>query len=234
MRPTPRSSDAFWMARALALARRMRGHVWPNPPVGCVIVRDGAIIAEGETQPGGRPHAERVALDRAGASAAGATLYVTLEPCCHWGRTPPCADAIIAAGVSRVVAAVQDPDPRVNGGGFRRLREAGVIPTVGPGAAEATAIMSGFLHRNRTGEPELILSDHPAVEVPAGVDALLKTRDGKFGLCLRDPRRMPDMAFDPLPDGLLRRLGALGLTSVALWRDDPLAATLSPTCMRPT
>ena len=228
MRPIPRSSDALWMARALALARRMRGHVWPNPPVGCVIVKGGTIIAEGETQPGGRPHAERVALNRAGAAARGATLYVTLEPCCHWGRTPPCADAIIAAGVTRVVAAMQDPDPRVDGGGFARLRAAGIEVTVGEGAADAAAIMSGFLHRTRTGEPELILTER-AGAVPEGADALLETRNGRHGLRLQGSRRMPGMACDLGPDGLLRRLGGLGLTSVALWRDDPLSAALSST-----
>ncbi len=228
MRPIPRSSDALWMARALVLARRMRGHVWPNPPVGCVIVKGGTIIAEGETQPGGRPHAERVALNRAGAAARGATLYVTLEPCCHWGRTPPCADAIIAAGVTRVVAAMHDPDPRVDGGGFARLRAAGIKVTVGEGAADAAAIMSGFLHRTRTGEPELILTERVA-GVPTGADALLETRNGRRRLCLRDPGRLADMACDLGPDGLLRRLGGLGLTSVALWRDDPLSAALSST-----
>lgn len=215
------------MGHALALARRMRGHVWPNPPVGCVIVRDGHVIAEGETQSGGRPHAERVALDRAGASTAGATLYVTLKPCCHWGSTPPCADAIIAAGVARVVAAIQDPDPRVNGGGFRRLREAGIEVTFGEGAAEAAAIMSGFLHRTRTGEPELVLLPRAARSVPRGADALLRTRNGSPELLLSaSPAGIPatDLRLD---DGLLRRLGAAGLTSVALWCEDPLFAALS-------
>ena len=117
MSPTPPNSDLSFMQRALDLAKRVRGHVWPNPPVGCVIVREGAIVAEAATHPGGRPHAERKALEMAGDGARGATLYVTLEPCCHWGKTPPCADAIIAAGISRVVCATQDPDPRVNGGG---------------------------------------------------------------------------------------------------------------------
>ncbi|MCH3703261.1 bifunctional diaminohydroxyphosphoribosylaminopyrimidine deaminase/5-amino-6-(5-phosphoribosylamino)uracil reductase RibD, partial [Campylobacter lari] len=115
----------------------MRGHVWPNPPVGCVIVKNGICIGEGATQPGGRPHAERVALDIAGEAARGATLYVTLEPCCHWGHTSPCADAIIMAGITRVVASQQDPDPRVNGGGFRQLAEAGIDVAIGEGAKEA-------------------------------------------------------------------------------------------------
>ncbi|MCB5412379.1 bifunctional diaminohydroxyphosphoribosylaminopyrimidine deaminase/5-amino-6-(5-phosphoribosylamino)uracil reductase RibD [Pseudogemmobacter faecipullorum] len=217
------------MGRALALARQMRGHVWPNPPVGCVIVKDGVVIAEGDTQPGGRPHTERVALDRAGASAAGSTLYVTLEPCCHWGKTPPCADAIIAAGVARVVAAMQDPDPRVNGGGFQRLREAGIEVSVGEGETDARAIMSGFLHRTRTGEPELILSECTLTEVPEGVDGLLETRDGVCSLRLRNSQQLPIEAADFGREGLLHHLGALGLTSVALWRDDPLRTALCST-----
>lgn len=229
MRPIQPSFDAFWMGRPLARARRMRGHVWPNPPVGCVIVQGGAIIAEGETQPGGRPHAERLALNRAGAAARGATLYVTLEPCSHCGKTPPCADAIIAAGVGRVVAAMQDPDARVDGGGFARLRAAGIDVTVGEGATDAAAIMSGFLHRSRTGEPELILAERSGV-IPEGADALLETRGGGRGLRLRDPGRLAELACDLSPDGaLLRRLGGLGLTSVALWRDDPLRTALSAT-----
>ena len=113
---TPNShDDKMWMRRALDLAEQMCGHVWPNPPVGCVIVKEGAVIAQGVTRPGGRPHAKRVALDQAKADAKGATLYVTLEPCCHWGKTPPCADAIIEAGIARVVCAIRDPEPRVKG-----------------------------------------------------------------------------------------------------------------------
>lgn len=227
MHPIPHNSDALWMGHALGLARRMRGYVWPNPPVGCVIVKNGAIIAEGETQPGGRPHAERIALDRADASVRGATLYVTLEPCCHWGKTPPCADAIIAAGVKRVVAAMQDPNPRVNGGGFRRLREAGIAVTIGEGASEAAKIMSGFLHRTLTGEPELILTEQVQV-VPEGADALLETQGGGHRLRLRVPGGDRYLKRDLHPDGLLRHLGNLGLTSVALWRNDPLADVLSP------
>jgi len=131
--------DLSCMHTALGLARRGLGNVWPNPAVGCVIVKDGRIVGRGWTQPGGRPHAETEALARAGAAAEGATAYVTLEPCCHWGRTPPCADALIAAGIHRVVVAVEDPDPRVRGGGMTHLREARITAEAGLCAMEAAS-----------------------------------------------------------------------------------------------
>jgi len=145
------------MRSALALARRGLGNVWPNPAVGCVIVRDGRVVGRGWTQPGGRPHAETEALRRAGPAARGATAYVSLEPCAHWGRTPPCADALVDAGVVRVVAALGDPDPRVAGAGIRRLREAGIAVETGAGAAEAAEINAGFLTRQRLGRPLVTL-----------------------------------------------------------------------------
>ncbi|GBE43312.1 MAG TPA: bifunctional diaminohydroxyphosphoribosylaminopyrimidine deaminase/5-amino-6-(5-phosphoribosylamino)uracil reductase RibD [Rhizobiales bacterium] len=123
------ASDEMFMRGALALARRALGQTWPNPAVGAVLVRPGdpaEIIARGWTMPGGRPHAEHAALEKAGARAKGCTLYVTLEPCAHHGQTPPCADAIVEAGVSRVVCSAGDPDPRVSGKGFARLRKAGI------------------------------------------------------------------------------------------------------------
>src|SRR5260370_26056704 len=141
------------MRAALALARRGLGNVWPNPAVGCVIARDGRVVGRGWTQPGGRPHAEAEALARAGDAAKGATAYVTLEPCCHWGRTPPCADALITAGLRRVVVALEDPDPRVAGGGLARLRAAGLVVETGPGAAEAAEINAGFFQLVRLGRP---------------------------------------------------------------------------------
>ncbi|MGE4219705.1 MAG: bifunctional diaminohydroxyphosphoribosylaminopyrimidine deaminase/5-amino-6-(5-phosphoribosylamino)uracil reductase RibD [Alphaproteobacteria bacterium] len=146
------------MRAALALARRGLGHVWPNPAVGCVIVgTDGTVVGRGWTQPGGRPHAETEALDRAGALTRGATVYVSLEPCNHHGRTPPCSEALIAAGVARVVAAIQDPDPRVSGGGLARLREAGIDVTEGVCAAEAAEVNAGFLLRMGQGRPLVTL-----------------------------------------------------------------------------
>jgi len=223
MPPIPRGSDdARWMARALRLAARMRGHVWPNPPVGCVIVRGDHLLGIGATRPGGRPHAERVALDRAAATAGGASLYVTLEPCCHWGRTPPCADAIIEAGVARVVCAMRDPDPRVNGGGFARLRAAGIEVTVGEGADAARRIMSGFLHRVATGRPELVILDRPQDGVPQGTDGVLFTDGPEAWLRLRGA------ALLAVPqERITDWLGSLGLTSVALWRNDPLRRRLT-------
>ncbi|WP_093256344.1 bifunctional diaminohydroxyphosphoribosylaminopyrimidine deaminase/5-amino-6-(5-phosphoribosylamino)uracil reductase RibD [Rubrimonas cliftonensis] len=213
------------MRRALSLAERMRGHVWPNPPVGCVIVKDGTRVAEAATHPGGRPHAERVALDRAGADAGGATLYVTLEPCCHWGETPPCADAIVTAGVSRVVCAVRDPDPRVNGGGFARLRAGGVEVTVGVLAEAARRMMSGFFHRVRFGSPEIVVLAALRHDVPPGVDALLTPPHGGRRLVTRSG----DIDIAGIEsDRLLDRMNAAGLTSVALLANDPLIRRSAP------
>src|SRR5882672_4526132 len=135
--PRPTSRTEAMMRAALALARRSLGRTWPNPAVGCVIAR-------GRTQEGGRPHAEAQAIAHAGESLSGATVYVTLEPCSHHGRTPPCADALVAAGVARVVSALEDPDPRVRGQGHARLRAAGIQVDVGEGAGEAAEINAGF------------------------------------------------------------------------------------------
>lgn len=149
------------MDAALALARRGLGRVWPNPAVGCVLVaRDGAgsrVVGRGWTQPGGRPHAETEALARASDLARGATAYVTLEPCSHHGKTPPCAEALIAAGVRHLVAAIEDPDPRVSGRGLAALRAAGIAVAVGTGATEAREINTGFLTRLAQGRPMVAL-----------------------------------------------------------------------------
>lgn len=149
--------DERWMRTALVLGRRGLGNVWPNPAVGAVIVRDGRVVGRGWTQPGGRPHAEAVALDAAGSRARGATAYVTLEPCAHHGRTPPCADALVEAGIARVVTALGDPDPRVSGRGHARLREAGIKVRTGVLAAEAALDQWGFLSRIRRGRPLVTL-----------------------------------------------------------------------------
>ncbi len=145
------------MALALSLGRRTRGRTWPNPSVGAVIVKHGAIIGRGWTQSGGRPHAEIEALRRAGEAARDATLYVTLEPCAHHGKSPPCADAVIAAGISRVVSALEDLNPEVAGRGHARLRAAGVAVDVGVGADEARRDHAGHIRRMRDGRPHVLL-----------------------------------------------------------------------------
>jgi len=151
-------TDIQHMHHALALAERALGRVAPNPAVGCVIVsREGRVVGRGWTQPGGRPHAERVALAQAGEGARGATAYVTLEPCAHFGQTPPCADALAAAGVARVVAAVEDPDPRVKGQGFAKLRSAGIEVTTGVLEKEAAALNAGFFLRVTQNRPLVTL-----------------------------------------------------------------------------
>ncbi|MEO6781286.1 MAG: bifunctional diaminohydroxyphosphoribosylaminopyrimidine deaminase/5-amino-6-(5-phosphoribosylamino)uracil reductase RibD [Bradyrhizobium sp.] len=152
-----KAADQRFMQLALALGRRGQGRTWPNPAVGAVAVKDGVIVGRGWTQPGGRPHAEPEALQRAGNAARGATLYVTLEPCSHVGKSPPCADAIIAAGVARVVSAIEDPNPEVAGRGHARLRAAGIAVDIGPGAAEAAHDHAGHFRRVRDRRPHLIL-----------------------------------------------------------------------------
>jgi len=151
--PADRRLELDAMRAALTLARRGLGTVWPNPAVGCVILNDGRVVGRGWTQPGGRPHGETEALRRAGEAARGAVAHVSLEPCCHWGQTPPCVDALIAAGVRRVVVALEDPDPRVAGQGLRRLRAAGLDVDVGLCAEEAAELNAGFLSRLRLGRP---------------------------------------------------------------------------------
>lgn len=150
-------TDRRFMALALGLGRRGQGNAWPNPAVGCVLVKDGRIIGRGWTAPGGRPHAETQALAQAGAAAAGATAYVTLEPCAHHGQTPPCAAALVAAGVARVVVATRDDDPRVSGRGLQMLRDAGINVQIGVLEAEAQADLAGFFKSRRHGLPFLTL-----------------------------------------------------------------------------
>ena len=151
------SDDLRFMNLALALGRRGLGRTWPNPAVGAVIVKDGTIVGRGWTQPGGRPHAEIEALRRAGDAALGATLYVTLEPCSHHGKSPPCADAIVAAGVARVVSALEDPNPEVAGGGHARLRAAGIAVEVGVGEPQARRDHAGHIRCMRDGRPHVRL-----------------------------------------------------------------------------
>jgi diaminohydroxyphosphoribosylaminopyrimidine deaminase/5-amino-6-(5-phosphoribosylamino)uracil reductase len=152
-----KAADQRFMTLALALGRRGQGRTWPNPAVGAVIVKDGVIVGRGWTQPGGRPHAEIEALRRAGEAARGATLYVTLEPCSHHGKSPPCADAVISAGIARVVSAIEDPNPEVAGQGHARLRAAGIVVDVGLGAAEAAHDHAGHFRRIRDKRPHVVL-----------------------------------------------------------------------------
>src|SRR6516162_6129887 len=168
------AEDARLMALALALGRRGLGRTWTNPAVGAAVVKDGLIVGRGWTQPGGRPHAETQALERAGAAARGATLYVTLEPCSHRGGTPPCVDAIVDAGIARVVSALVDPNPQVAGAGHWRLAEQGVTVEVGVGAEAARRAHAGHLRRMRDGRPHMVLK-------------LAVSADGKAGLSGRRP-----------------------------------------------
>src|SRR5271163_972269 len=145
--------DLRWMAAALNLGSRSLGLAAPNPSVGAILVKHGAAVGRGVTAPGGRPHAERIAIERAGRAALGATLYVTLEPCSHTGVSPPCADAIIEAGVARVVSAMEDPNPLVGGQGHARLRAAGIAVAVGPWEAQARRDHLGHILRVTAGRP---------------------------------------------------------------------------------
>ena len=151
------AADRRFMQLALTLGRRGLGRTWPNPAVGAVVVKDGIIVGRGWTQPGGRPHAEPVALKQAGEAARGATLYVTLEPCSHFGKSPPCTDAVIASGIARVVAAVEDPNPEVAGQGFAKLRAAGIAVDIGLEREQAAYAHAGHFRRIRDYRPHVIV-----------------------------------------------------------------------------
>lgn len=168
------ADDARYMSLALALGRRGLGNTWPNPAVGAVIVKDGVIVGRGWTQPGGRPHAEVEALKQAKRAANGATLYVTLEPCSHTGQTPPCADAIIKAGIKRVVSALEDPNPEVAGQGHERLRAKGITVDIGLCADEARRAHAGHIARIQQARPHVTLK-------------LALSSDNKVGLAGRKP-----------------------------------------------
>jgi diaminohydroxyphosphoribosylaminopyrimidine deaminase/5-amino-6-(5-phosphoribosylamino)uracil reductase len=168
------ATDDHFMSVALSLGRRGLGNTWPNPAVGAVVVKDGIVLGRGWTQAGGRPHAETQALKRAGQAAEGATMYVSLEPCSHKGRTPPCAGAIIKAGVARVVSALEDPNPEVAGQGHRRLMENGIRVDIGFGADAARRIHAGHIRRMTQGRPQVMLK-------------LAISADGKAGLAGRRP-----------------------------------------------
>ena len=172
------------MRVALGLAARGLGRTWPNPAVGCVIVRDQTVVGRGWTQPGGRPHAETEALERAGAAARGATAYVTLEPCSHHGHTPPCADALIAAGIGRCVIAVTDPDPKVAGGGIERLRVAGIEVVSGIEGGRAAEHLAGYLLHRRQGRPLVTL------KLASSLDGRIATHGGESRWITGEAARM--------------------------------------------
>ncbi|HZL40166.1 MAG TPA: bifunctional diaminohydroxyphosphoribosylaminopyrimidine deaminase/5-amino-6-(5-phosphoribosylamino)uracil reductase RibD [Pseudolabrys sp.] len=174
IQPATQADDARFMQLAFALGRRGLGNTWPNPAVGAVIVKDNVIVGRGWTQPGGRPHAEVEALRQAKKAAQGATMYVTLEPCSHQGKTPPCADAIIKAGIVRVVSALEDPNPEVAGKGHARLRDKGITIDIGLGADEARRAHAGHIMR--------VTNNRPYVTLKLAVSA-----DDKAGLAGRKP-----------------------------------------------
>ena len=210
-----KAADRRYMQLALALGRRGQGRTWPNPAVGAVVVRDGVIVGRGWTQAGGRPHAEPEALRRAGEAARGATLYVTLEPCSHFGKSPPCVDAVIAAGVSRVVSAVEDPNPEVAGQGHARLRAAGITVDVGLCAAEAARDHAGHFRRIRDRRPHVVLK-------------LAVSADDKIGAAGRKPLTITGDVARAQVHLLRARSDAILVGIGTVLSDDPLLTCRLP------
>jgi len=209
------TDDQRFMALALTLGRRGLGRTWPNPAVGAVVVKHGVIIGRGWTQPGGRPHAEVEALRRAGPAAQGATLYVTLEPCSHFGKSPPCADAVIAAGIVRVVSALEDPNPEVAGAGHARLRAAGITVDVGLGAEAARRDHAGHILRMREGRPHVLLK-------------LAVSADGKAGAAGRRPFPITGDAARDRVHLLRARSDAIMIGISTALADDPMLTSRLP------
>jgi diaminohydroxyphosphoribosylaminopyrimidine deaminase / 5-amino-6-(5-phosphoribosylamino)uracil reductase len=210
-----KAADQRFMALALALGRRGQGRTWPNPAVGAVVVRDGVIVGRGWTQAGGRPHAEPEALRRAGEAARGATLYVTLEPCSHIGKSPPCADAVIAAGIARVVSAIEDPNPEVAGQGHARLRAAGITVDIGLGVAEAAHDHAGHFRRVRDKRPHVILK-------------LAVSSDDKIGAAGRRPVAITGEAAKARVHLLRAQCDAILVGIGTVQADDPLLTCRLP------
>ncbi len=175
--------DLHHMRAALGLARRGLGNVWPNPAVGCILVRERRIVGRGWTQSGGRPHAESEAIARAGAAARGATAYVSLEPCSHHGKTPPCAEALVAAGIARAVVAVEDPDPRVSGRGTAMLATAGIEVSLGLMREEAAELNAGFFTLMREGRPLVTW------KTATTLDGKIATKEGESRWITGEPAR---------------------------------------------
>jgi diaminohydroxyphosphoribosylaminopyrimidine deaminase/5-amino-6-(5-phosphoribosylamino)uracil reductase len=191
------ATDARFMALALSLGRRGQGRVWPNPAVGCVIVNKGRIIGRGWTQDGGRPHAETEALAQAGTAAQGATAFVTLEPCAHHGKTPPCAQALIDAGIARVVIATTDDDARVDGRGIGMLRTADIDVTTGVLEAEARTDHAGFFTKIEQGRPSLTL------KLAQSFDGRIATGTGESQWITDAPARRAVHAMRSRHDGVM-------------------------------
>ncbi len=202
----PGVDDLRWMGLALAMARSQQGQTAPNPSVGCVLVKQGRLLATGATQDGGRPHAERVALDAAGAAASGSTAYVTLEPCAHHGQTPPCAEGLVEAGIARVVIACRDEYAEVAGKGIAILEKAGIAVELGLMGDTAHELYAGFFHRLKTGRP-LVYVDRRR----RGYDAELDLDDGAmierrlFELGQAGKNRVRVEPDTPLAEDLLRQ-----------------------------
>jgi diaminohydroxyphosphoribosylaminopyrimidine deaminase/5-amino-6-(5-phosphoribosylamino)uracil reductase len=196
-------ADAAHMRSALALARRGLGTTWPNPSVGCVLVRDGRVVGRATTAQSGRPHAETRALAMAGEAARGATAYVTLEPCNHFGQTPPCTEALIAAGVGRVVVAMRDPDPRVNGEGLERLRAAGIAVIEGVLEAEAHEVAAGFASRMTRHRPLVTL------KLASTLDGRIATGSGESRWITAEPARRMAHALRGRHDAVLVGVGTV-------------------------
>ncbi len=204
--------DRMYMRRALELAGRARGRTSPNPMVGAVLVKDGQVVGEGFHSFAGGDHAELVALREAEGAARGATLYVSLEPCCHHGRTPPCVDRLVAAGIARVVAACEDPNPAVSGKGLGALRAAGLPVQVGVLAEEATRLNEAFFTFVRTGRPFVILKS------AASLDGKIATRTGESRWITGEKARLRVHRFRNEVDAVLVGIGTV-------LRDDPLLTT---------
>src|SRR5450432_3656748 len=210
-----KAADQRFMQLALTLGRRGQGRTWPNPAVGAVAVRDGVIVGRGWTQAGGRPHAEPVALTQAGEAARGATLYATLEPCSHIGKSPPCVDAIIASGIARVVSAVEDPNPEVAGQGHARLRAAGIAVDIGLCAEEAAHDHAGHFRRIRDKRPHVILK-------------LAVSSDDKIGAAGRKPVAVTGEAARSRVHLLRAQCDAILVGIGTVLADDPLLTCRLP------
>jgi diaminohydroxyphosphoribosylaminopyrimidine deaminase/5-amino-6-(5-phosphoribosylamino)uracil reductase len=208
-------NDPVWMHRALELAERGRGYVEPNPLVGALVVRDGQLVGEGWHQRFGQAHAEVHALAAAGTASQGATLYVTLEPCCHHGKTPPCTEAIINAGIGRVVAAMSDPFPQVAGQGISLLRAAGITVEVGEGKVEAQRLNAPYLKLLRTGRPFV----HAKWAM---------TLDGKIATAGGDSKWISNPASRHRVHELRGRMDALVVGLGTVLSDDPLLTPRPP------